>query len=664
MAIKDYKDATKIFTDAIFGLRQDTLKNWEKYNPVPEKGEPVVVSDNANGEWLKIGDGVTSWKELPWKRGPVGPMGPVGPRGERGLEVNEKPVSKVVDELPDIGDINKIYCVLNSDKSGYDEYIYIYAQEKPMETSTPEIWGGKEDLSAPADSDGDGIYEITKASELAYVIKTGGGENTYYKLGKDIYLNEKDKIDWTTGTPETGYTPKTWYRNGDVTTFKGTIDGNGHIIYGLYYTDTTATTWGNNGSALIPRVAAGSSATIKNLGIENSYVQYRSAASAFVATNYGTVTMDNCYAGGDVTVKGCLAGALIGHVNGGTFNITNCYSLATTVSSDDSGSGRNQSGLIGDLYGGGLSGSTMKFCYNAKGAITTKNNFPATYEALYATDAGSSVNTQKFIVLSADKMQGEDVLINPDKMNELNEKKSPFIATDKYPALKTFVCIWERITHSVDRIYDPTSENPQSGGAVQEAIDWVENQLKPDQTYKPTSEKAQSGIAVAQALANFGGAENWVKLVDVVLTENLATEFRQVFDKPYKKIRFKIIFKGASGTSLSSVRFKRSKNDGNVPTAQNYLKLNTGGLSTARYFFGTASFDVDGTIIISNGGLGTGTSALTANPGTYSSEVVYEEERQNFPEFYFYLGGSIADDGTLSGNVIGAGTSMQVWGCE
>jgi hypothetical protein len=138
-----------------------------------------------------------------------------------------------------------------------------------------------------------------------------------------------------------------------------------------------------------------------------------------------------------------------------------------------------------------------------------------------------------------------------------------------------------------------------------------------------------------------------------------------VFDKPYKKIRFKISFKGSSTTTLTNVRFKRAKADMNIPTAANYLKYGSGGnLGTTRHLFGTALFDVDDRIVICDGGNVTTYSVLSSNSTTIGGDVVYEPGKQNFPEFYFYLGGSIADDGTLTGNVIGKGTTIEVWGCE
>ena len=84
--------STKIYANARFGFREDTLENWTKENPILEKGEPAVVRDGQNGEWLKIGDGATAFNNLPWKKGPQGEkgdqgvQGPKGDKGEQGVQ--------------------------------------------------------------------------------------------------------------------------------------------------------------------------------------------------------------------------------------------------------------------------------------------------------------------------------------------------------------------------------------------------------------------------------------------------------------------------------------------------------------------------------------------------------------------------------------------------
>lgn len=81
---EEKKLANKIYLDSVFAYREDTLENWEKENPVLERGEPVIVRDGENGHWLKIGDGTTPFSALPWKVGPKGERGLKGDKGDRG----------------------------------------------------------------------------------------------------------------------------------------------------------------------------------------------------------------------------------------------------------------------------------------------------------------------------------------------------------------------------------------------------------------------------------------------------------------------------------------------------------------------------------------------------------------------------------------------------
>lgn len=46
-------------------LRRDTLKKWEQRNPVLENGEVgLIIKDEKGLPDLKIGDGITSFREL------------------------------------------------------------------------------------------------------------------------------------------------------------------------------------------------------------------------------------------------------------------------------------------------------------------------------------------------------------------------------------------------------------------------------------------------------------------------------------------------------------------------------------------------------------------------------------------------------------------------
>lgn len=76
--------STKIYANARFAHRADTLENWQRINPVLLKGEPSIVINGKDGESVKIGDGVTEWNSLPFITGPKGSRGDKGEKGDKG----------------------------------------------------------------------------------------------------------------------------------------------------------------------------------------------------------------------------------------------------------------------------------------------------------------------------------------------------------------------------------------------------------------------------------------------------------------------------------------------------------------------------------------------------------------------------------------------------
>ena len=101
-----------IYLNGQIAYREDILSNWEAENPVPEKGEPAIIRDGTNGRWLKIGDGVTPFNDLPYKLGPKGEKGDQGEQGIQGIqgekgEKGEKGDSYILTEADktDIADI-------------------------------------------------------------------------------------------------------------------------------------------------------------------------------------------------------------------------------------------------------------------------------------------------------------------------------------------------------------------------------------------------------------------------------------------------------------------------------------------------------------------------------------------------------------------------------
>ena len=74
---------SKIYLEGFhFQPRRDTAENWNKDNPILCDGEFGVVTDSTDENWLKIGDGLTPWKQLPFKKGPKGDTGVKGDKGD------------------------------------------------------------------------------------------------------------------------------------------------------------------------------------------------------------------------------------------------------------------------------------------------------------------------------------------------------------------------------------------------------------------------------------------------------------------------------------------------------------------------------------------------------------------------------------------------------
>ena len=306
--------------------------------------------------------------------------------------------------------------------------------EEEEEIVPVQIWDGSIAEALSGDGTADSPYIVSNGAELAYVITTGGSANKFYKITSDIYLNDVNKINWTTGQAIGDYTPNSWYANHTVTAaFQGIIDGDGYMVYGLYLEGNPSTYIAyHEGAGLIPKLAENSDTTIRNLGVDYAYIHYETSASAFVAVAQAgsNLTMDGCFAGENVTLKAATAGVIRAYARevAGT-TITNCYSLATTV-------GNSYTGLIGNIWGSNI---VINNSYNGNGTIISDawvSEVDQGLENVYATNAGSYVD--KVVELSAENMKGLDVFENTDKMPLLN-LTGKYVVTERYPILNVFV---------------------------------------------------------------------------------------------------------------------------------------------------------------------------------------------------------------------------------
>ncbi len=311
--------------------------------------------------------------------------------------------------------------------------------------SAEGVWNGS-DKTAPTEGEGSDAdpFIITNGAQLAWAV-TSGRDGLYFRLASDIYLNEINED----GSLKTD---NSWFRRGVDGAVSVNIDGDGHVVYGLYYNDTAAKTWAAVGAALVPSVGENQTAVIKNLGISNSYVNDKNAVSAFIGYSRGTVVMDNCFVSDSVTLSGYETGALLG-LSTNEFQISNCYSQATLVKGveDDSAS---DTGLLGEFYcvgGAALSNCSVENCYNSAGGGSTKAA-PGVAKQVYTTEE-SRFGT----VLTAEQMQGAIYDGNEMLLGDA------FAATEGYPVLKIFAenanYTWNGIGDNFDKGDGSSADN-------------------------------------------------------------------------------------------------------------------------------------------------------------------------------------------------------------
>lgn len=225
----------------------------------------------------------------------------------------------------------------------------IFDPDYVEEEEVGQVWNGS---IAGSYAGGSGTeadpYIISKGSQLARAINLFGENGSYYKLDRDIYLNDVSSADWADSAVNgwfEGYrSDNTAYyyayngyvasgkENGTTGTFNGNLDGNGFHIYGLYYeADSTGTA-----NSLIPVMSAGA---IKNLGMNHIRVYSANCSAGLVAVTKALtapIIVDNTYFGEDAYIKSSTsapAAAYFGRTldaNDGTtryLSISNSYSL-------------------------------------------------------------------------------------------------------------------------------------------------------------------------------------------------------------------------------------------------------------------------------------------------------------------------------------------------
>ena len=206
----------------------------------------------------------------------------------------------------------------------------------------------------------DNPYQIGSAEQLAkFRDKVNSGEtDASAVLTDDINLNPNMDIS-EDGTVTTGNEPDRWIPIGSINPYRGTFNGDGHTISGLYINDSSADYQGLFGFV-------GSEGTVKDLGVSGS-VSGNNYVGGIVGNNLtGAVT--NCAFSGTVSGNSSVGGVVGDNIS----SVTNSYNTGEVSGNSSVGGvvGNNEGRSVENCYNiGEVSGSHV-------GGVVGYNNGP------------------------------------------------------------------------------------------------------------------------------------------------------------------------------------------------------------------------------------------------------------------------------------------------
>ena len=330
--------------------------------------------------------------------------------------------------------------------------INVMADENNTNTEEIEYWSGEPATDFAGGSgtkadpylieNGGQLYLMVSAYSNAGTAKGSENTKTYFKLRKDIYLNNVTDADLKNPTVESWNAKnfKNWFTlTGDSVGFCGDLDGDGHTVYGLY---------ANGGFAgLIPLLADGGN--VHNVNLKNSFIYGNTnggAAGGIVGYVYSywllsPVTVSNCLVD-NIVVNG--GSARTGGIVGGFYNIkvtvTNCAVTNTKLKSHSESYPDYVSGIVGCNNSSESLVSVVTNCYtddsvHPVNATSDKTNFDiiddkVTYTNVYTSATKNFDADEGVTYLTEAEMQGEAATTNMRGFDFLYQWK---VVADNYP---------------------------------------------------------------------------------------------------------------------------------------------------------------------------------------------------------------------------------------
>lgn len=185
-------------------------------------------------------------------------------------------------------------------------------------------------------------YLIINANQLKNML-SGSTAQSYYKLGKDIYVNDVKNKGWKNQKPEK------WLTSGS---FKGNFDGCGYSVYGLYVDEIPAEgAIANGNTGLFPKVET--TAVIRNVHLKESYISGKAYVGGIVGMVNGSskeekyALITGCTVDETVHLSGQTVGGILGGGHGGA---AIAYCAFTGTIDEFTGGSMRGNGIVGDIW--------------------------------------------------------------------------------------------------------------------------------------------------------------------------------------------------------------------------------------------------------------------------------------------------------------------------